>query len=243
VVTASARLGYETGARSPLMQQMTLQLDSQLGRLLDQLDRLPGGNRYNLVLAGGHGAPPEPFAVSRPRMAVNGENLAQAIQRRLTLAKAGRLEKYLYPFLYMDATGARASDSAGAAGRAALEDPEVAAYFTTGGECSVHNEFERLFRNSFHPLRSGDLMLSYQPEYIEDTGSGRGISYGSLYTYDTKVPLCFYGPQFRAGVFESPVESVDLAPTLARAVGVEPPSSSSGRVLGEAFLGADESAR
>ena len=39
-------------------------------------------------------------------------------------------------------------------------------------------------------------MLSYPPEYVEDYGQGRGISYGSLYNYDVRVPLCFYGPQF-----------------------------------------------
>ena len=80
-------------------------------------------------------------------------------------------------------------------------------------------------------------MLSYLPEYVEDFGQGRGISYGSLYNYDVRVPLCFYGPQFAPGVFESPVQSVDVAPTLARAMGVAPPSSSDGRVLGEAFGG------
>ncbi len=57
---------------------------------------------------------------------------------------------------------------------------------------------------------------------MEDFGQGRGISYGSLYNYDVRVPLCFYGPQFTAGVFESPVQSVDVAPTLARAMGVAP---------------------
>lgn len=78
-------------------------------------------------------------------------------------------------------------------------------------------------------------MLSYRPEYVEDYEPHRGISYGSLYDYDVRVPLCFYGPQFRAEVFESPVEAVDLAPTLARALGVATPSSAAGRVLGEAF--------
>jgi arylsulfatase A-like enzyme len=78
-------------------------------------------------------------------------------------------------------------------------------------------------------------MLSYRPEYVEDYGQEQGISYGSLYNYDVRVPLCFYGPQFRAGVFEGPVESVDLAPTLARAMGVAQPSSATGRVLAEAF--------
>jgi arylsulfatase A-like enzyme len=56
-----------------------------------------------------------------------------------------------------------------------------------------------------------------------------------LYNYDVSVPLCFYGPQFRAGSFENPVESVDVAPTLARVSGVVAPSFSTGRVLAEAL--------
>jgi arylsulfatase A-like enzyme len=36
-------------------------------------------------------------------------------------------------------------------------------------------------------------------------------------------------------VFESPVEAVDVAPTLARVMGVAEPSSAVGRVLGEAL--------
>ena len=78
-------------------------------------------------------------------------------------------------------------------------------------------------------------MLSYKPEYVESFGSGRGVSYGSLYDYDARVPLCLCGPQFRKGQFEQTIEAVDLAPTLARAFGVAPPSSSIGRVLGEAL--------
>jgi arylsulfatase A-like enzyme len=39
------------------------------------------------------------------------------------------------------------------------------------------------------------------------------------------------------------VESVDVVPTLARAIGVAPPSSSVGRVLGEAFAGTAEPIR
>ena len=241
VASSAALLGYETGARSPLMEQMTLQLDRQVGVLLEQLDRTPGQGMYDFVLAGAHGAPPEPFSFARPRMAVPGESLAQAIQRKLVQSRAGRVERYLYPFLYLEPTGSRVTEAAVAA--AALEENEVAAYYTSAGECSVHDEWERRFRNSFHPLRSGDVMLSYQPEYVEEYGTGRGVSYGSLYNYDTKVPLCFFGPQFRAGVFESPVESVDLAPTLARAIGVAPPSSSAGRVLGEAFVGAEDPIR
>jgi hypothetical protein len=237
---STARLGYETGSVSPLMQQMTLHLDREMESLLSQLDRAVGAGLYNLVLAGGHGAPAAPSTQSRPRLAVNGELLAQAIQRRLEQGGNGHVARYLYPFLYLDTDGFAAPElSRRAAGRAALEQPAVAAYFTADGECSIHDDWERRFRNSFFPGRSGDVMLSYRPDYIEDYEAGRGISYGSLYNYDIRVPLCFYGPQFRTRLVEYPVEAIDVAPTLARASGMPVPSSSTGRVLGEAFAGND----
>ena len=229
-------LGYETGARHPLMQQMTLHLDQKLETLLNLLTKSLGEKGFNLVLTAAHGAPPEPPTELRDRMAVKGEGLARAVDRNLSTSGDGRVEKYLYPFLYLDAAGFRDPEPIRvAAGRAALEIPAVANYYTAGGACSVQDEWKRRLRNSFHPTRSGDVMLSYQAEYVEEFGEGRGISYGSLYSYDVRVPLFFYGPQFRPAVIETPVESVDLAPTLARAMGVPAPSSSMGRVLGEAF--------
>lgn len=78
-------------------------------------------------------------------------------------------------------------------------------------------------------------MLAYGPEYVEDYADGRGVSYGSLYNYDTRVPMILYGTPFIANVFETPIEPVDLAPTLARVTGTAWPSSATGRVLGEAL--------
>jgi predicted AlkP superfamily pyrophosphatase or phosphodiesterase len=233
---AMERLGYETGAGSPLMRQMVLQLDRRLETLLAQLAKTPGENQFAFVVAASHGAPNAPDAETRARMAVHGEPLAQAIQK--SLAPPSRIEKYVYPFLYLASDPARDPEALRlAAARAALAQPAVAGYYTAGGACSVRNEWERRFRNSFHPVRSGDVMLSYRPGYIESAGFDRGVSYGSLYNYDARVPLLFYGPPFfRQGVFEQTVESVDFAPTFARVAGVAPPSFSSGRVLGEALV-------
>ena len=231
---SAALLGYEQGGRSPLMKQMVLQLDRRLEALFGHLTRAVGENGFNLVLCAAHGAPPEPPAEARARMAVSGETIAQAIERGLK--EGGRhVEKYVYPFVYLD-NGRGSAVARLVAASAAMEQPAVAGYLTADGACSVHDDWKKRFRNSFHPQRSGDVMLSYRPEYVEDFGAGRGISYGSLYNYDACVPLGFYGPQFRAGLFEAPVEAVDLAPTLARAMGIAAPSSSVGRVLGEAFM-------
>jgi hypothetical protein len=236
---SSALLGYETGGRSPLMQQLLLRLDQHLEYLMTALDSAPGAGNYSLVLAGAHGAPPAPPPGARARMAVNGESLAQSVDRALLAVSSGRVERYLYPFLYLDTSGFREPEPVRlAAARAALQYPAVAGYYTAGGACSIADGWDVRFRNSFHPKRSGDVMLSYQPEYIEDYGKN-GVSYGSLYNYDCCVPLFFYGPQFRAGTWDSPVQSIDVAPTLARAMGVALPSSCSGRVLSRAF-GGDE---
>jgi predicted AlkP superfamily pyrophosphatase or phosphodiesterase len=232
---STAQLGYETGAVSPLMQQMTLHLDRHIEYLLTQLDRLLGEDEYSVVLTAAHGIPPAPAPESRSRMAVDGEALAAAVQREL--ATTARVEKYMYPFMYLEG-GAPIRDietSRRAAGRAAMNLPPVSTYFTAGGACPLSGEWEERLHNSFHPQRSGDLMLSYRPEYVEEYGAGRGISYGSLYNYDATVPLALFGPQFRPGTYERCLSTVDVVPTLARVLGVAEPSSSIGTVAGEAF--------
>jgi hypothetical protein len=236
IAGSTAKLGYDVGGRSPLLREMVLNLDRNLQSLLVRLDQAVGEGAYNVVLAGAHGAPPEPPEQSRARMAVGGESVAQAVDQALVAQAQGRVAKYLYPFLYLDPLPGRDPDGVRlVAARAALQHRAVAGFYTAGGQASTQDGWERRFRNSFHPRRSGDVMLAYHPEYVEDYGQGRGISYGSLYNYDVRVPLCFYGPSFRAGVYEAPVESIDVAPTLARLAGLPAPSSSMGRVLGEAF--------
>ncbi len=236
IESSTELLGYETGARNPLMEQMVLHLDRRLEALLTQLNRSHGDAAFNLVMMGAHGAPDALAAGTRARMAVDGEALARKVDAALAARGLGRVEKFLYPFLHLDSTGFRdAEEIRKAAGRVLLEQPQVADYFTAGGASSVKNEWQVRLRNSFHSRRSGDVMVSYPFGYVENFGQGRGISYGSLYNYDACVPLCFYGPQFRSGVFERTVEAVDVAPTIARVLGVEEPTSSTGRALAEAL--------
>lgn len=233
---SSERLGYETGAGGPLMEQMVLHIDRQIEMLITHLSKLLGENGFNLAVVGAHGAPPDPGPDLRPSMSVDGEKLAQAVDAVLLSHGAGRVERYIYPFFYLDTTKAPDADRARLlAARAALEHPAVTDFYTVNGVGSVRNRWVERLRNSFNSQRSGDFMVSYRPEQIEAYGQNRGISYGSLYNYDVQVPLLLYGPQFRAGVYRRAVRSVDLAPTLAQAIGVSYPSSSTGQALAEAF--------
>jgi len=56
-------------------------------------------------------------------------------------------------------------------------------------------------------------------------------SHGTPYDYDSNVPIIFYGPEFKPGKYSEFVRTVDIAPTLAAAVGVKPSEKLDGVVL------------
>jgi hypothetical protein len=66
-------------------------------------------------------------------------------------------------------------------------------------------------------------------------GSAKGTDHATPYTYDTHVPLAFYGLPFQPGTYRTSVEPVDLAATLASLLGINAPTHSVGRVLTEAL--------
>ena len=59
--------------------------------------------------------------------------------------------------------------------------------------------------------------------------------HGHPYDTDARVPVIFYGPWFRAGRFAERALAADMAPTLARVVGVPPTERLDGRVLTRAL--------
>jgi arylsulfatase A-like enzyme len=77
-------------------------------------------------------------------------------------------------------------------------------------------------------------MLAYEPEYVEAYGE-RGVSYGSLYNYETRVPAMFFGRAFRPRGTDTGCKLVDIAPTVAHLIGSPVPAASVGRVLYDAF--------
>jgi arylsulfatase A-like enzyme len=60
---------------------------------------------------------------------------------------------------------------------------------------------------------------------------GAIASHGSPYDYDSHVPLIFYGAGVRPGRHAEFVRTVDLAPTLAAMLGVQPTERVDGRDL------------
>ncbi len=88
-----------------------------------------------------------------------------------------------------------------------------------------------MMQHGFYPRRAGDLMLNLMPGWIEQRPGVRSLA-GSMYDYDTHVPLVVWGWRVRAGTtVEGNVDMTSLAPTLARIMGVGRPTASDGEVL------------
>jgi predicted AlkP superfamily pyrophosphatase or phosphodiesterase len=226
-------LARAEGGDSPLVRELLLNLDMELENLLTLLMMTDADAA--VVLHGLHGTPDLP--AERNRSLVNGVLLAEQIEKSLTdrfgAPTRRRVETFLYPFLYLRGKSdslANGREMRLAAGRAALATGKVRAFYTADGDCSQTGEFGDRMRNSFHATRSGDVMFAYPPGFIEDTGDKRGVSFGSLYNYDTQVPVIFWGPQFNAQQSDDNIHAVDVAPTLARVLDIGIPSSSVGEV-------------
>lgn len=74
-------------------------------------------------------------------------------------------------------------------------------------------------QNGFYPRRSGDVVIDLMPEWTEERDGSLSQS-GSMYVYDTHVPLIFFGPGIPARRYDEEVDMTVVAPTLARIVGI-----------------------
>lgn len=92
--------------------------------------------------------------------------------------------------------------------------------------------YARRLQNSFYPRRSGDVAVNLMPGWIEERERCHSSS-GSMYGYDTEVPLVFYGAGVPAQRIRRPVGMISVAPTVARLLEISEPAASEGEVLEE----------
>ena len=87
-----------------------------------------------------------------------------------------------------------------------------------------------MFARAYFPGRTGQLLIvPREGDFI--TRPDVAYMHGSPWNYDVAIPLMFVGPAVRAGTYSTPAAQQDVAPTLAAALGVRMPPTTTGRVL------------
>ncbi len=87
----------------------------------------------------------------------------------------------------------------------------------------------QLWQNQFHLERSGDLMLVFKEHYVYRYPYGTG--HGTPYGYDTHVPLIFLGKYMDGRKYNEYVETVDIAPTIAKRLNLYIPDNVDGKAI------------
>ena len=90
--------------------------------------------------------------------------------------------------------------------------------------------YGRKIQNGFYPRRSGDVIINLMPGWIEENDKERSSS-GSMYRYDTQVPLIIFGGGVTRGKVADKVDITSLVTTLSHIIGVSTPSAAEGEML------------
>jgi predicted AlkP superfamily pyrophosphatase or phosphodiesterase len=239
-------LGHQGGPDAPEMKTMALALDRELADFFNFLGHQIGLANVWIALSADHGisALPETAKAMRiPAESMAAANLdAQintALAAKFSPGRAVVYAKMEYPIAWVNeeafaAVQVKEHDAETAVGeamkRAGLRD-----YYTKWqlAEGAVPNTaLGRKYLNSYSQEGGWWVMGVPDPYTI---GPARGTDHTSPYSYDTHVPLAFYGLPFQTGVYRTHTEPVDLAPTLASLLGINAPTHSRGRVLTEAL--------
>jgi arylsulfatase A-like enzyme len=239
-------LGHQVGPDSPEMAAMSLALDRELADFFSFLGHQVGLADTWIALSADHGISALPDAAKKlriPAANMGAVKLESQINAALTAKfSSGHPADYIkldYPlaFLIDDAfTAAHIKErEAEVAVGDAMKQVGLRDYFTKSqlAASEVPNtEFGKKFLHSYSPEGGWYVMGVPQPYTV---GGATGTDHTSPYTYDTHVPLAFYGLPFRPGTYRTHAEPVDLAVTLASLLGINAPTHAIGRVLTEAL--------
>ena len=217
-------VGHAFGPESREIEDVLRQLDVTLGTLIAHLDAKVGRANYVLALSADHGVAPIPVPPRGGRIAT--DDVRERIEDALVTAwgplqKGSYVEAVNFTDVYFadgvfdklraNATADGVGDSRrrGDSGRVACAARRstvghAAAIRSCAGGAQLHEQPQR---------RSDD-----RPEGILVPRSAApciGTTHGSHHTYDTHVPVIFFGGAVKAGRSKASVTPADIAPTLA----------------------------
>ncbi|MBX9730412.1 MAG: alkaline phosphatase family protein [Sphingomonas sp.] len=236
--SATDYVGHTYGTEGSEMCLQLTQLDQTIGTFFAVLDSM--GIDYQVVLTADHGGHDLPerndqHAVgqaARIDPALNPKAVGDAVAAKLGLTGQllygdpvgdvwidAKLPKKQYDAVLAEAlTLYRAHPQVAAA----FSRAEIIAAQAATGPAETWTLLQRA-KASFHPARSGDIVIALKPRItpIPDPTRGYVATHGSFWDYDRRVPILFW----RKGMagFEQPlaVETVDIAPTLAATIGLK----------------------
>ncbi|WP_236790069.1 alkaline phosphatase family protein [Aliivibrio fischeri] len=228
-----------------------IRLDRTIAKLLKNVDKQVGLENTLIVLSADHGAPEAPAVVN----ALGVSQAATFDQKKLispTLLKRLKTEfglgenairLYAQPYIYLNHDVIKKKGVSLEAVQKAVSEElmkvQGIAYAVTSSDIEKNQvpntHTMQLVKNNYHPQRSGDVYVVYQPRNFINDMEGLTIAstHGSPWRYDTYVPVIFAGYNIDDKKVSREITPYDIAPTLSGILGITQPSGATGKVLPE----------
>ena len=236
--------GHAFGPYSQEIQDMVLRLDRQLEEFFHYLDGRIGLSNISMVLTADHGvAPTAEFAATqgleggRVNLSTFATNLVAKLKAKFGPGEYLLANKIFDGQLYFNHTFLESSKLSPAQIAPFIRDVALSSGMFQAAysrdqllEGRAPGHFGKLVIEGYNPERSGDMVLVLKPYLMQGSGS-TGTTHGLPYSYDTHVPVLFYGAAFRKGRYADPFNITDIVPTLAATLHMDVPAQSVGRPL------------
>jgi hypothetical protein len=238
-------VGHQFGPNSIEAEDTFLRLDQDIARLLVELEKEVGKGEVLVFLTADHGAAHAvDFLKSRglPGGAVGPGALRDSVQRALVRRHGAgtwvldfeNQQVYLNRPLLTQKRLALATVETEVADIVREYPGVISAIPALDLQKSHWTEGLGMYQeNGFFAPRSGDVLVTFAPGWLEAYAFPvvKGTTHGSSGTYDTHVPLLFWGWGVQQGQTAAPAHVIDIAPTIARMLHIQEPSGCTGQPL------------
>lgn len=232
-------IGHEFGPRSVELEDTYLRLDQELERLLKYLDDSIGYDNYVLFLTSDHGVAENSIYLADHRHnagVFDSDTLLKTINKHIKLNDTLSTDTFVYygnqQFYY--AQPQQNHEKALLVLKDYLQNKPGVLNIWSSSELLKQDQVDMAsYRNGYQTLRSGDVFLHLAAGWTDYKTTG--ATHGSIFNYDTHVPLLWSGPTFSKGESNRYMEIRDIAKTLAYILRINEPEGCNGTVIQELF--------
>lgn len=239
-------IGHSFGPNSIEAEDAYLRLDKEFEKLLNALDAQVGKGNYLLFLSADHGicdVPGHSEQFKLPGRLIDGkvfwENMNEYLDKLYTPGKyliKYSSYQYFVDFDLLKKNNIGWKDFFTSVRTELLKQDGIAEVIDLHDiSNTVYPElFINKIKNGINPKRSGDIFIMLEPGWLSIGKTG--TTHGSLYEYDSHVPLIFYGWNLKPREVVSPINITDIAPTLAALLHILAPSGCIGTAVPEVVV-------
>lgn len=231
-------VGHTWGPDSQEVMDTTLRTDDLLSRLFNQLDQKVGKGAWSVYLSADHGVCPLPEVslgkgldagrIDPTVLKLNMEkHLHEAFGEqdpKVSFFAGARDENLYLNQRYLKSRGLDYEIVAKSLARWLETQKGIQKAFTRGELIDSKGKpdaLKEMCQKSFHPDRSGDLMVIFKPYWL--VGVGTGTTHGAPHPYDTHVPLMILGGGIPKLCSEERVVPQHVASIIASQLGIPAP--------------------